>query len=257
MRFHAHRLHTLRAEVRRHRLRALLGNALVHRHRADVVGMTVDLDDGLVVLGDGVRDVVERRIELRLDVGLVEIEGHAVGQVQLDDIAIALHVDTGAGRLPAQLGFLLVLIGADAHAGERADASADHGFLATVLGTVAGQHSDHGSDAGADQCILALVVHSAGRIGIILLRRIVVGLLGIGGAAGQHARHNGGDHACLDRKIHPDSPFIGGCQEYPDGSLTPCGRRHFDRHAIVNRSSPADAWRRGHGRAPAHARDGM
>src|SRR5690606_27971392 len=91
-------------------LRPLLGDALVHGGAADVVGVAADLDDGLVVFAQGRGDVVERRVELRLEFGTVEVEGHAVGQVQLDGVALAVNRDAGAGGLATQFGLLPVLV---------------------------------------------------------------------------------------------------------------------------------------------------
>src|SRR5690606_18976959 len=79
-------LQALADQVGGHVLRAFLGNALVDGGAADVVGMAADLDDGLVVLAQGGGDVVERRVELRLEFGAVEVEGHAVGEVELDGV---------------------------------------------------------------------------------------------------------------------------------------------------------------------------
>src|SRR5690606_31509074 len=100
-------------QVRGHVLRTLFGDALVDRGGADVVGVAADLDDGLVVLAQGGGHVVERRVELRLEFGAVEVEGHAVGQVELDRIALAVHGDAGAGGLATQFGLLPILVGAD------------------------------------------------------------------------------------------------------------------------------------------------
>ena len=77
-------------------------------------------------------DVVQCRVKLRLQVVLAEVEGHAVRQVELDDIAVAGHFYAGAGSLATQLSFLTILVRADGTTGKTTNAPRPHqGALAT------------------------------------------------------------------------------------------------------------------------------
>src|SRR3546814_2012831 len=84
-----------------------------------------DLDIGGRISGQRARDLVQRILELGLDVVAVEGEGDRRGHVQDDLVTLANHLDAGAGRAFAKLAFLLVHVGADRAAGDRADARAE------------------------------------------------------------------------------------------------------------------------------------
>src|SRR5690606_20274825 len=107
---HALLVDALPGQVVGHRLGTALGQALVVGGSTDVVGVAGDLDDGLVVFGQGPGQVVEHRVELRLHVVAVKAEGDRARHVQGDVVAVAVHVHAGAGHLPAQFGFLAVLV---------------------------------------------------------------------------------------------------------------------------------------------------
>src|SRR5690606_36049954 len=169
-------LQALADQVGGHVLGALLGDALVHRLAADVVGMAADLDDGLVVLAQGAGHVVQRRIELRLELGTIEVERHPVGQVELDGVAFTVDLDAGTGGLATQLGFLPVLVRADGAAGQATHAGTDHRALATLGGVATAEQAGDRADAGADQGVVAGAVGVVGR----------AGLAGVGRAAGEH-----------------------------------------------------------------------
>src|SRR5690606_17585236 len=120
-----------------------------------------------------------------LEFGTVEVEGHAVGQVQLDGVALAINRDAGAGGLATQFGLLPVLVGADRAAGQAAHAGAHQRALAPLGGVASAEQAGHRADAGADEGVVA------GAVGVV--RR--VGLAGVGGATTQHERagEDGGD----------------------------------------------------------------
>src|SRR3546814_6363359 len=74
--------------------------------------MAIDVDIGGRISGQRARDLVQRILELGLDVVAVEGEGDRRGHVQDDLVTLANHLDAGAGRAFAKLAFLLVHVGA-------------------------------------------------------------------------------------------------------------------------------------------------
>src|SRR5690606_25929214 len=110
---------------------------------------------------------------------------------------LADHVHAGAGEFAAQRGFLAVLVGADAGAGKRADARADQRALAALDRVVAGQQAGHGADARADERA------RAGAVGVVR----ILGLAGVGGAAGKQDRASeGGAQSGGGKLAHAMSP---------------------------------------------------
>ncbi len=147
--------------------------------------MAVHVEIGLVVGRQRLRDLIERALELRRDGRRVRREGHARGDVEQDVVALALHLDAGAGGLLAQLALLPVHIGADRAAGDRADARADDLLrpVAPAAEHVAGQITAEHADTGADR-----------RLGHALLAGHRIG--GAGGGAEQ-----GGDDGEADEAL--------------------------------------------------------
>ena len=139
--------HPAAGQVRRHRLGAALRQRLVVLDAADRVGVPRHLHHGLVVLHQGAADLVEHRVEARIQVGAVAGEGDAARHVEGDVVILAHHLDPGAGHLGAQRRLLPVLVVADGAAGHAADRGADEGVLELVA---PGQKTDHRADAGAD-----------------------------------------------------------------------------------------------------------
>ena len=78
-------------------------------------------------------------------------------------------------EVAAQRGFLAILVGADAAAGEATDAGTDQRALAAFDRVAAAEQAGDRADAGADQ---------GARAGVVGIVRIV-GLAGVGGATGQ------------------------------------------------------------------------
>src|SRR5688572_29950517 len=187
------------------RIGALLGQLLVVGIAADAVGVAGDLDHGLVVLLQRARDVVEHGIELRLEVGLVEVEGDAAGHVQRDVVALADHVDAGAGGLLAQRRFLAVLVVADGGTGEAADARADECALAALGGVIAaeqaggdtGQRTDEGALAGLAHALLLPLLR-----GLLLRVRLAVIAATAGRTAGQQRGGDDGSASGLEEILH-------------------------------------------------------
>src|SRR3970282_1853006 len=146
-------------QVVAHRSRATLGQRLVVCVGALAVGMARDFDHGLVVLGKGVGDTIQHRVELRLQVRAVKAERDVLRHVQGDVVALAHAADTGAGHAVAQRTFLAVLVVADRAAGKATDARADQRALTALGGVVAAQQAGHGTGDRADErALLGAVV---------------------------------------------------------------------------------------------------
>src|SRR5690606_35368266 len=97
-------------------------------------------------------DTVKRAAELAFDHRAVNVEGNSARHVENELVALALDVDTGAGRALAQLLFLLVHIIADACARDRADTCTDDFLGPAVLAAdqVAEQIAAEGAADAAD-----------------------------------------------------------------------------------------------------------
>ena len=111
--------------------------------------MTLDLDDGLVILLQHQRYGFQGIHERRLDRRLVQVEGDIARHHQLNLVAVAHHPYAAAFKLAAQLGFLLVHVVADTTTDGGATGRANQGSLAAV--TLAGGGGANGGAAnGAD-----------------------------------------------------------------------------------------------------------
>jgi len=175
-------------------------------------------DHGLVVFGKRRGHAVERTVELRLQRGLAEVEGHAIGQAQHDVVALALHVDAGIGSTLAQLPFLLVLIRTHAGAGQCTDTCTHHRVLATLGRAVTGQQAGGHADGGTDQRIAAGAALLLGRVAVLVTLHV-----GATGGAGRQggSGHQGQGHVAGCGSNHG---VLLGCR------LTACGRQK-DKHA--------------------------
>jgi hypothetical protein len=185
--------HPVRTKISGNRVGAALGQGLVVLVRAHAVGMAGDFDHRLVVLRERLRDVVQHRGELRLQRRAVEIEGDVAGHVEGDVVALAHHVDAGAGHAAAQLGFLSILVGADPGTRESADTCAHQRALAAFDGIIAAEQANRRADGRADQGATLGAVRIVGR----------VGLAGVGGAAGRQHRDGRSREAELEGGFHP------------------------------------------------------
>ncbi len=87
--------------------------------------MTHDVDEGLFVLGKHPRHVVQNRLETRIDDRRIHVKRDVGRHVQQQLVAVPDNLDAAARSLFAQLFFLLVHIGTDGRARERADTGAD------------------------------------------------------------------------------------------------------------------------------------
>ena len=102
----------------------------------------------------------------------LKYQGHAIGQIEFDDITIAGDFDAGAGGAAPQLGFVTVLIDAN---------HADHRALATFSGVITAKQASDSTDGRADQGT------ALGAVGVVG----GIGLAGVGGAAAE--QQAGGD----------------------------------------------------------------
>src|SRR5438094_1644571 len=130
----AHRLHSPRFEVLRHRVRAALRESLVGWRRADIVGVACDGERCLAIAHHDVRDLVERAVEPRLDFRGVGVEAGIAGHSHANHVVRQL-IDARlpsldlAGEVLLQVFLLAVHIGADRAAGEAAADRADQHAL--------------------------------------------------------------------------------------------------------------------------------
>ena len=110
-------------------------------------GVADDVDLGLRILHQRRGDTIQFVIELRLDVRLIDREGHVGRHPHFDLVAIADDAYARAGRAAAKLGFLLVHVHADRAACERADRRADRGVASVVA---AAEHANRRAAKRAD-----------------------------------------------------------------------------------------------------------
>ena len=141
----ARRVDAVALQIIGDRIGALLRQPHVDRVAADRIGEAVDVDIGRLILRQRLRDLVERRHEFRVEFGRVEIEGDGGRHFKLDDVALALDFDAGAGGLGAQCAFLLVHVAARGAAGEHADRAADEGTRAAAADQPAQQRTARGT----------------------------------------------------------------------------------------------------------------
>ena len=85
------------------------------------------VDKAVRIVLHGLCDLVERRAELGLEGGGIDVESHAVGQVHENRLTVIDlgHVDTRSGSLFLQFLDLLVHLVADCSTSDAADACAD------------------------------------------------------------------------------------------------------------------------------------
>jgi hypothetical protein len=163
---------TLRRQICRHALCALLRQIHVVLTAAGAVGITDDLDHVLVVLLQRTGQVVQRRVETAGNRGRVGGEGNVARHHQLDGVALTLNFNTGVSHAGAQRGFLLVCVvtvtcGACTH-----DSGTDQCALATVVVVDGG--TGNGTGQRPQTPVFGGLAHAAG---ILCLPLIVIRIL--------------------------------------------------------------------------------
>ena len=181
-------------QIVRNRPCASFGEKLVMLMAARRVGVPEDVDIGLVVAAEGARDIVEDRMELRLHFPPVNVECYARRHAQDQIVALAHHVDPGAGRLAPEICLLAVHVGADGTARDGADAGADQllGAIVAAADEVTEQIAGDGAAGDAD-CSPVDPLLAGVRVG--------------GAGSGAERRQSDGGRERLSR-THSNSPFL-------------------------------------------------
>src|SRR5690606_30670341 len=117
---------------------------------ARAVGMTRNLDDGLLELVQHDRDGVQHLVEARVQVRAVGREGDVAGHVQRDVVADARDADAGAIELLPQAHLLAIHVGSHARAGQGAQARTDQRTLLALHRAIARDETRDGARGGAD-----------------------------------------------------------------------------------------------------------
>ncbi|MCY1530282.1 hypothetical protein D9M68_654630 [compost metagenome] len=179
---------------------------------AGAVGVADHLDVVLVVLLEGGRQVVQRAVEVAGDIRGVGGEGDVAGHDQVEVVALALHLYTGAFHAAAQFRFLLVDVVAIAGTGCASHGSADQRALATVV--VIDRGTGDGTCQGAQGAVLGGLAHAA------LARGLGLGVVGaLRGTARQHGESGDGD----DQATRGEHGLI-----TPEKSFSRCGCGQLD-----------------------------
>jgi hypothetical protein len=158
--------HTAAGQVGLHAVRPLLRQRHVVVVATGAVGVAGYLHDRLVVVHERRCDLVEHRVELRVEFGAVGGESHPARHIEREVIAPADHLDACAGHLLAERRFLLVHVAADRAARQRAHARTDQRALPAGRDQQADDRATGRTDAHALARLLLL-----GILGEILHRR--------------------------------------------------------------------------------------
>lgn len=170
---------------------ASLGKAIVVVGIAHAVGMAADVDQGLVVFLKDRGHRIESPEMLPPDIGAAGGEGDVTGHIEGNLVAGATHAHSGSLKLSTKLGFLLVHIRADPTSGEGSDPCSDHGALAAVGASAAGQGSGGRTQKTADDS-------SRGGFGTLSFTRVGIG--GLTGRQGEDADEEESD--CFHEPIN-------------------------------------------------------
>jgi hypothetical protein len=159
----------------------------------DAVGVSRDLDDCFVVFLERTGDLVEHRVELRVQVRAVERKRDTTRHIEGNVVALADDIDAGASHLLAQLRFLLVHVIPDGAADQRARGRADYRRLERIAARGQQPHDRAGSRA---------ISRSASCFSLFRIVREGVRRL----AAGEYHGHGGHDGHGHSESGHVASP---------------------------------------------------
>ena len=167
---------------------AALRQRIVDGVGAGVVGVAVDGQRGVGVLGQGLRGGGQGVLRVGVQRGAVGGEGNVFRHHQFDLVAVAFHIHAGVGQAFAQFFLLVVHVAADA----RADRAAGQGGVARAFAAV-GQCADDAAGRRAAESV------HGGFAGFLCA-------VGVGNAAAEHQGRGNGDDSNRVEQFH-DCPF--------------------------------------------------